>query len=137
MRLYTICIDQRPVVVISVDAEPPIPDSLTTRPDLMQTLRESRAQIESIPADPRTMDQMEIDEALDTYLGEDLQSLTCEGNSLWDGDHARLHIREARVDEAERWHLSRRAAIDAGEVAAGEEAWLTFLVPVDRDDEDP
>ena len=62
MRLNTILIDRRPVMVISTDAEPPMPD-----------------------------------EALDTWLGQDLQIL-----GLWDGDMSRVTSREATVEETSR-----------------------------------
>lgn len=78
MRLYTICIDQRPVLVMSTDAEPPMEDTLTTDAKLMKAHRDMqalRAKMQArLPDAERLADQREIDEALDTWLGEDLHS---------------------------------------------------------------
>ena len=139
MRLYTICIDQRPVLVMSTDAEPPMEDTLTTDAKLMKAHRDMqalRAKMQArLPDAERLADQREIDEALDTWLGEDLHSF-----GLWNGDWDRLHIREARTEEARRWHTSLTRAIDAGEEEAGSEDWVLLLVPVtdspDEEDED-
>jgi hypothetical protein len=126
MKLYTICIDQRPVVVMSTDAEPPMEDARTTNAVLMKAARDLRAMRESLPDDVlRSCDQREIDEALDSRLGQDLLVY-----GLWDGDSARLHIRDASADEAQHWHASLQEALDTGEEDAGEESWLIFLVPV-------
>lgn len=101
MKLYTICVRGRPVVTLSTDADQPVPDGL-----------------------------IEVDKALDTWLGAGLRKLRNEGQVLWTGDRNDLQIREAQADEAERWSASHRKALESGELDAGEESWLTFLVPV-------
>jgi hypothetical protein len=64
MRLYTICIDQRPVLVMSTNAESPMPDKLAMDAELMKAWRDARAMVENLPADVhRISDQQEIDEA--------------------------------------------------------------------------
>jgi hypothetical protein len=129
MRLYTICINQRPVLVMSTGAEPPMPDALTTNTVLMKAYRDMRALEESLPTDVRRIsDEREIDKALDSWLREDLQALEQDGTPLWNGDRASLHIREATDDEAQGWRASLSQAIDRGEEDAGTEDWL-YLVP--------
>jgi hypothetical protein len=121
---------------MSVDADVPMPDSLITNAEVMKAVRASRALRDEIaarlPGDIQEASYLhEIDEALDTWLGEDLLTLQHDdGVPLWSGDRDALHIREARVDEAARWHASRQKAIDEDELDAGDEDWLAFLVPL-------
>jgi hypothetical protein len=126
VRLFTICTNGLPVLVMSAGAEPPLPDSLTTNVALMKAHRELSAQMDNLPDYARY--SVEIHEVLDTWLGADLRSQTYNGTPLWNGDLDSLQIREARTDEAERWHVSRRHAINEGELDAGAEDWLVYLV---------
>jgi hypothetical protein len=122
MRLYTICVHGCPVVVISTDTVPPMLDEFTTNAKLMQANRETEEFIDSLPDEVRRIGQrQEIDEAIDTWLGEDLIEWG------WSGDHAALHVRDATTDEAGRWHISRQAAIDADAQEAGDEGWVIFV----------
>ena len=131
MKLYTICVDQRPVLVMSVDAEPLMPDQLTTNAELMKAQRDTRVSSHSLPADvQRVSDQREIDEALDTWLGHDLRTLRSHGVPLWNGGRANLHVREATPDEAKGWHEALQREIDTDEEDAGDEDWLVYLVPI-------
>ena len=137
MRLYTICIDHRPVLVISAGVEPIVPDSLTAEAELMKAYRERRARLDHLPDEvQRITEHREINEALDTWLGTELRSMTYDGSPLWSGDRANLEIREAKTDEAQRWHASLQRAIETGERGALEEDWLIFLVPVSEIDEE-
>src|ERR1700733_1663105 len=101
MRLYTVCVRGRPVLVKSTDVEPPMPDSLTTNAELMKAHRAQRALMEQTTNDKtRHIGAVrEIDEALDTWLGTDLMV-----QSLWNGDWSDVQIREATAEEAGRWH---------------------------------
>jgi hypothetical protein len=134
LDLYTISIRNRPVLTMSVDANDPLPDTFATEPEMLKALREAQALIDEMKARTPNLTEIaamrEIDEALDTWLGDDLRSLKTEGHPLWKGDRNEITVREARVDEAESWHTSRRNAINEGELEAGEESWLIFLVPV-------
>jgi hypothetical protein len=67
----------------------------------------------------------EIDEALDTWLGSELQAF-----GLWNGERDRGSARRASPDESAVWHRSHQAALDAGKEDAGEQDWLTYLVPM-------
>ena len=146
MKLYTICVRGRPVVTLRTGADDPLPDEFATDPQILQAIRESQAVRDKLKALSPGLDEAEahdeIYDALDTWLGQDLRTLQNEGRPLWGGDMDDVHIREARVDEAERWHLSRRRALDSGEQDAGHESWHIFLVPVsdptddDLDEED-
>ena len=134
MRLYTICAHNRPILTMSVACELPMPDRFTTDAMFMKAHRDERALIDKLraedPAFDRISDQREIDEALNTWLGEDLLCLETERHPLWSGRRSDLGVREATADEAERWKASRQHAIDTGEIDAGSEMWLMFLVPV-------
>jgi hypothetical protein len=75
----------------------------------------------------------EIDEALKTYLGEDLQAMTdaaSPGRPLWDGNWENIHVRGATGEEAEIWKSSLLLAIQADEQEPGDTAWVAFLVDV-------
>jgi hypothetical protein len=52
------------------------------------------------------------------------------GHPLWDGDRDALHVRKASADEAAIFRASREQAIREGELDAGDEDWVAFLVPV-------
>ena len=127
MTIYTIEAHGRPVVVVSVGDTPSLEDSLATKPELLQALRATRDLKEQLPPDMR---EQAIHEALDTWLGEDLSTLESGGHPLWDGDRDALHVREAFADEAAIFRASREQAIREGELEAGDEDWVTFLVPV-------
>jgi hypothetical protein len=76
---------------MSTDTELPMEDRLATDPKLMQAHRDMRALTESMPDEVRRIgDQREIDEALDTWLGEDLFAWRREGQAVWDGNRSRL-----------------------------------------------
>jgi hypothetical protein len=131
MKLYTICVDQRPILVMSVDAGPLMPDQLTTNAEPMKARRDTRALSDSLPADvQRINDQREIDQALDTWLGQDLRTLRSHGVPLWSGGSASLHVRDATPDEAQGWHEALQREIDTDEEEAGDEDWLVYLVPI-------
>ena len=142
MTIYTIEAHGRPVVVVSIGNMPPLEDSFATKPELLQALRATRDLEEQLPPDMR---ERAIDEALDTWLGKDLSTLESGGHPLWDGDRDALHVREASADEAAIFRASREQAIREGELDAGDEDWVAFLVPVtdptddgeeEEDDED-
>lgn len=137
MRLYTICIDQRPVLIMSAGVVPPMPDSLKTDAELVKAHRERRAMLERRPDEVRrTTERREIAEALNTWLGVELRSLTHDGAPLWSGDRASLEVREARADEVQRWHASRQHTAETGDPDTGEEDGLVFLVSVSKVDEE-
>jgi hypothetical protein len=126
LRLYTICTNDRPVLVMGAGVEPPMEDSLTTNAALMKAHRDLRAMEESLPADIQRISEVrEIDEAIDTWLGEELQSF-----GLWDGDHAKLQVREADPSEAERWRVEIQNSIEAGDQDAGNDDFAVYLVSV-------
>jgi hypothetical protein len=79
MRLYTICVSGRPTVVISVDADV---DMVQGPPDVQQML-----------------ELREIEEDLDTWLGEELRRLKRNGKHVWNGDHSVISFREASAWE--------------------------------------
>jgi hypothetical protein len=131
MKLYTICVDQRPILVMSVDAGPLMPDQLTTNAEPMKARRDIRALSDSLPADvQRINDQREIDEALNTWLGQDLRTLRSHGVPLWSGGSASLLVRDATPHEAQGWHETLQREIDTDEEDAGDEDWLVYLVPI-------
>jgi hypothetical protein len=128
VRLYTICIDQRPILVVSAGASPPMEDGLlTSHPELAKTISDLHAMNERMPEE-------EIDSALEGWLGEELQALMHQGAPLWSGDRSSLHVREARLDELLQWASSLQRAIDAGEQDAGNGDWGFYLVDVTPDD---
>ncbi len=70
MTIYTIEAHGRPVVVVSVGDAPSLEDSLATKPELLRATRDLEAQA---PADMgEHLRRRAMDEALDTWLGEDL-----------------------------------------------------------------
>jgi hypothetical protein len=131
MTTHTIEAHGRPVVVVGVGDTPALEDSFATRPELLQTLRATRNLEERLRPDMREhMRKRAIAEAFDTWLGEDLSTLESGGRSLWDGDRDALRVREASADEAAIFRASREQAIREGELEAGDEDWVGFLVPV-------
>ena len=128
MRLYTVCVEGRPVLVLSTDVEPPMEDHLTTNAALMQSNRDWRdlkdlMLANSDPLVRHAAAHLELDQALDTGLGEDLME-----RGLWrPGDRGAVRHREPTEEEAARWHASRQQAVATGEQDAGDEAWLVYL----------
>jgi hypothetical protein len=131
MRLYTICIQQHPVAVVSAGADLPLPDWVATDPELMKTLRMTEQIRAQVPDDvKRAGEFIEIDQLLDTWLGNDLRVLEHNGQPLWTGDRNDIAIREARIEEADQWFASRREAVSNEDVDAGDADWVHFLVGV-------
>lgn len=135
MKLYTVCVQGSPVLTMSIDADHPLEDFILRDPELLKAHRQTQAFIEQIRREPGVdaiADEREVNEALDTWLGEDLRALRTVGAHapIWDGNPDELSFRGARTDEAEKWHLSRRLAIEMGELDAGGETWVRYLVPV-------
>jgi hypothetical protein len=111
----------RPVVVISTDGlDPPSPsDEMLRNPRLVEALRLQRQNLSEMRDEVKRMGgasldevdaRREIDEAIETYLGADLQAF-----ALWDGDWKNIHVRQATGEEAEIWKSSLLRAIEAGE----------------------
>jgi hypothetical protein len=126
MRLHTVSIDNLAVVAMSTDADAPMQDFVVHDAELLSAHRqmtELHNTMKSIAPDlDKISDQREVDDALETWLGDDLKALQHHGVPLWNGDHSRLTSREATVDEASKWHHSRQKAVDEGEEGAGEES---------------
>jgi hypothetical protein len=75
----------------------------------------------------------EIDEALEAYLGADLQALedaASPGRPLWDGNWKNVRVRRATGEEAKIWKSSLLTAVQAGEQEPGDMDWLVFLVAI-------
>jgi hypothetical protein len=134
MRLYTVCIETQPILVMSADADTPMLDAFTTIPELMKANRDHQALWDETDEVVRRLtEQQEIEEAVDTWLGEDLMSLTHDDcRPLWNGDRSRLAIREARTAEVTEWHIALKRAIDTGEEEAGTEEFGLYLIPVNE-----
>ena len=131
MRLYTICVRDLPAVVMSVDADGAIEDWVVADPLLLNAYRHTQEIEAKLPEHIRLYNyHCEIDEALDTWLGADLRALEHNARPLWTGKKRDLDIRAANLDEISRWHVSHREAINTGEIDAGEDSWLLFLVPM-------
>jgi hypothetical protein len=132
MRLYTVCVESQPILVMSADADTPMLDAFTTIPELMKANRDNQPLWDETDEVVRRLtEQQEIEEAVDTWLGEDLMSLTRDdGRPLWNGDRSRLAVRDARTAEATEWHIALKQAIDIGEENAGTEDFALFLIPV-------
>lgn len=131
MILYTLCIDARPILVINTDPEIPVPDEVVHSPVMLDALRKINEICADTQLDERRLGQLEqIDDALDTWLGEDLATLKHDGIVLWDGDRSRVHVREARADEVIRWSNSYQEALATGEQDAGNEDYLVYLIEV-------
>jgi hypothetical protein len=100
--------DDRPILVMSAGLEAPLDDSLSSKDRQM------------VQEDADDMDRLEIEEALDTWLGEDLQSA-----GLWGGER---QIRQATEEEAARWRAALNRAREEGEADEDDDNWLAFLV---------
>src|SRR4051794_10078282 len=97
---------------------PALEDSMVKNPRLLQTLRAMQTLDEQLGSENRrAAELMEIEEALDTYLGQDLIS-----PGLWDGDRSKIHIREPTPEEAARWIETYQRAITEGAEDAGDES---------------
>jgi hypothetical protein len=57
--------------------------------------------------DRRVIDELEIEEALNAWLGTVLTTLMHAGVPLWDGDPGCVNIRQAKSHEAQRWMPTR------------------------------
>ena len=79
-RLYTICLKERPVLVVSVGLEPSLDDQPADDAPLLLT--ELYAE--------------QFDEIVDSPMIL----------KLWDGDPDTLHVRKPTADEAARWYAS-------------------------------
>src|SRR5262245_61944721 len=69
----------------------------------------------------------------DRVFRDDLMALASGGLPLWDGV-ADIQIRRARPDEEARWRASHNNAIRRGDIEAGEQAWIAFLVTLTNPD---
>ena len=140
-NLYTVEAHGRPVVVISATSSEPPSDKMLANPRVIEALRRTR-QLEAdmakeLSVDPNEFEEgvsvHEIDEALETYLGDDLQTMEgadSPGGALWDGNWENIHTRRATDVEAEQWKQSLLAAMQAGEQEPGDTDWVAFLVAV-------
>lgn len=127
MRLYTICVNNLPILVMSAGVRPPMNDSFTTDPKLMKALPD----VHKVVANNKIGDDLlEIEEALDRWLGNDLQTL-----GLWNGNAGQLCVRQSRIEEAAKWHSSRQHAINTAVLDVGHAGWITFLHSVSEGDE--
>lgn len=63
----------------------------------------------------------------DRVFRDDLMALASGGVPLWDGV-TDIQVRRARPDEEARWRASHAKAIRRGDIEAGEQAWIAFLV---------
>jgi hypothetical protein len=128
LTLYTICILDRPTVVISANATP-IPSAATladpARLEAFQDVQEKRPQFG--PEILRGAELMEIEEALDTWLGEEILNLKRHGKRVWNGNRSVVRVREANAQEVSQWEVSREAAIDAGEFPEDDDHWQIVL----------
>lgn len=140
-NLYTVEAHGRPVVTLSATPIPTPSDDMLTNPLFVEALRKSHqilsdlrddAEPEGVSLDDIT-DRIEIDEALETHLGEDLQimeDVARPGQPLWDGDRANINVRRATNEETEIWRGSLLKAMKAGEQEPGDTDWLVFLTAV-------
>src|SRR5262249_43386404 len=89
----------------------------------------------------------EIEQALHTYLGDELTALEAEdrpGQPIWDGDRATISIRRATDAEAAVWRQSltdREVRSEDDQAPPNERDWLLYLVRVrdldhDEDEEE-
>jgi hypothetical protein len=137
MRLYTVCAHNLPVYVTSAGIELPLEDALLTDPDFLKQYRDSETLRKELASKMASMhpggpaefhhqvDVREIEEAVDTWLGTHFMTLR-----LWNGDKSQVSIRQARADEAAKWHSSYQQAIATGRQNAGNEDWAVYLGPV-------
>jgi hypothetical protein len=63
----------------------------------------------------------------DRVFRADLMALASGGLPLWDGV-VDIKVRRARPDEEARWRASHAKAIRRGDIEAGEQEWIAFLV---------
>jgi hypothetical protein len=149
-KLYTVEAHGRPVVVLSATRLGPPPDEMLAYTKVIEALRNSRHVMSELADKAKQrgfnleeeVDLREIDEALETWLGEDLLVLEDaeSGVPLWDGDENTLCVRQATADEAAAWNASLEAAMNSGEHDPGDMDWVCFLVsvidPTDDDDDE-
>ena len=143
MKFYTLCIDEKPIFVLSQVSEPSIPDEVWKDPELAEAIRANVAyfaELEAIaPGCTQTCewdDPNKVDEALATWLGDDLKKRFLDGEPLWDGDANRIHVRNATPEEEDQWQRSCSNAEAAGHKEAGpDKNWLAFLVPTTGGDD--
>ena len=82
-------------------------------------------------------DIMEIEDALDTWLGSDLTCLQHDGRSLWDGkDRGQVSVREATADETAKWRSSYHDAVASGVTDSETTDWAVYLVSVSEEPDD-
>ena len=65
----------------------------------------------------------------------ELASLESRGTPVWNGKD-KITFRKANAGERSQWEKSYAAAVEEGEIDAGEEDWLQWLIPVDESDDD-
>lgn len=129
MRLYTICVQNRPILVLSTGA----PLSPCDRENM--TLAElavvdvAHQTISALsPAAIQDMDRAVIDQTISDGLGVLLMATTAAGRPLWNGDPDAVAIRRAHHAEALRWEDARRTAVAEGRFDAEEEEFAVLLV---------
>jgi hypothetical protein len=135
MRLYTVCAHDQPVLVISAGVEPSMEElAKFAPPEVLKAEQFLRSIVDE--ETQRAVEWREIDEALDTWLGAELQCLEHDFHGVWGGDRSDIVIREATTNEAARWRASLQDAIAMGEQDTGNEDWLVYLIPVSETDDD-
>jgi hypothetical protein len=122
-RLYTIELLAKPVTVLSAGVELLLEDNMATKPKLIRSLRFTQ-NLEASLSDEmiERRERQEINEALDTRLGEDL----CVRLG-WSRDVSEINVQPAKPDEAEARRTSPAKAVQAGERDAGDEDFGVYL----------
>ena len=63
----------------------------------------------------------------DRLFRGDLMELTSDGLPIWDG-LGDIDVRQAFPGEEARWRTSRAKAIRRGDIEAGDDTWVAFLI---------
>lgn len=133
MLLITIEVYGRPTVVMSANVEPLVEDHYLQDPNSRRLILETNkrlsemeetlgAQGGDLTAHHYGMALMEIEEAVDTWLGTDLR---CDCG--WKGVRNGLNVRPATPEEKAKWRASLEVAWRCEEQEPGDQDWVLLI----------
>ena len=137
VQLYTIVIDEKPILVIPAginDAGDKMAmEVLAGHPEGLKAFLKMKALYDSLGEEfEDQVNLREVEEGIEGPLGRELQTLLHNGKPIWDGDRSRLGIRKAQSDETARWRrMMMRESADEINVFENPLPSAVYLIPME------
>jgi hypothetical protein len=129
MRLYTICVQDRPILVLSTGSPSSSGQRGTMTADELAMVDAANRIVSAMsPAAIQDMDRASISQTIDEGLGVLLMTATTADGPVWNGDPDAIAIRRAHDAEASRWEDARHTAIAERRFDAEEDEFAVMLI---------